>query len=559
MSVASVSFDLQGQRIEQRLTPPRVRIGRAPEMDIVVPASVAGVSRHHATLVFENGCWRIEDSGSRNGTFVNLKPTSNSPLKDGDELHLGTFQLYFHISADSPREQAAFARQTAEVPVSFVRAARRTNAAGELSLSISVADVWRAAAKEPPKEFRTRQAAKRTPLPAEKAADHAELEPQRAQAIRFFSEIGRSLLVSESLEEMLENVMIEIFRQVPAERGMIGLIEGPNGDVVPKVVRSDEGDSPIRVSRTVTDQALESCAALLIEDTLSDERFQDAESIQVLRIRSAICVPLYCDGKVHGVIYADTRNNDVPFERQHLEILTALALFSAVGIQQARLRDAAAREQRRRERLSRYASAAVIDRLLATGESLPDKMLADHAEITVLFADMKGFTSLSERKSPEEVVRLLNAIFTLFTQAVFDQQGTLDKFMGDGMLAFFGAPLAVPNHALCAVRTALRMQADLRKFNETLPEDERIGLRIGINTGPAIVGDIGSMARKDYTVIGDTVNVASRFESSVAKVGDIVIGLKTYNAVRRDHECEALPPVILKGKNEAVSAFRVLG
>ena len=156
------------------------------------------------------------------------------------------------------------------------------------------------------------------------------IDAERAWAIRFFSEIGRALLVSQNLDEMLENVMIETFMRVPAERGMICLRDEQTGELLPRVVRSDEGDSSIRGSRTIIEAVINSKSSLLVEDTSADQRFADAASIKQLNISSAICVPLYSEEQVQGVIYVDSQNTDEKFNARHLELLTALGLFSAV-------------------------------------------------------------------------------------------------------------------------------------------------------------------------------------------------------------------------------------
>src|SRR4029077_4327306 len=125
-------------------------------------------------------------------------------------------------------------------------------------------------------------------------------------------------------------------------------------------------------------------------------------------------------------------------------------------------------QQRHRERLSRYITPAVVDRIIDAGDE--SRMLADKEEVTVLFGDLRGFTSLSEKLAPSEVVEILNAVLSRLTDAVFRNQGTLDKFMGDGLMAFFGAPLRTTDHALQAVRAAHDMLASLNEFNQTRPE-----------------------------------------------------------------------------------------
>ena len=209
--------------------------------------------------------------------------------------------------------------------------------------------------------------------------------------------------------------------------------------------------------------------------------------------------------------------------------------------------------------LFRSCAPAVVDRITRDTDDVQRDMVSDEGEVSVLFADLTDFTSMAENLRPSEVIRLLNQIFERLSSAVFDYEGTLDKFRGDGMMAFFGAPLAQPNHAERAVRSALRMQALLADVNANTHKGRFISMRIGINSGPVVVGDIGSPQRKDYTVIGDVVNVASRLESSVAQPGQVVIGPRTYRQVAQLFHCEELEAVRLKGRIRTVKPHLVLG
>jgi adenylate cyclase len=170
-----------------------------------------------------------------------------------------------------------------------------------------------------------------------------------------------------------------------------------------------------------------------------------------------------------------------------------------------------------------------------------------------------GFTAIAEKFDPPEVVRLLNSVFERLTDVIFEFDGTLDKFRGDGMMAFFGAPLPLADHAERAVRAAVRMQELLADVNSYTEPGRRVDMRIGINSGPVVVGDIGSPQRKDYTVIGDAVNIASRLESSVAKPGQVVIGPSTYDQLGPPFQCRALEETSLKGKRLTVRPYLVVG
>ncbi|HMA34638.1 MAG TPA: adenylate/guanylate cyclase domain-containing protein [Chloroflexia bacterium] len=180
--------------------------------------------------------------------------------------------------------------------------------------------------------------------------------------------------------------------------------------------------------------------------------------------------------------------------------------------------------------------------------------------VTVMFADISGFTARSERLDPEEVVTMMNACFAELDQAVGRYEGTIDKFIGDAMMVLFGAPLTHEDDAERAVRCALEMQTRLAAFSATYarPGDAPLALHIGINTGMVVAGEMGTPRRRDYTVMGDAVNLASRLESA-ATAGQIVIGMGTHRLVEPLFQCRPLPPLALKGKSELQQAYAVLG
>jgi adenylate cyclase len=208
-----------------------------------------------------------------------------------------------------------------------------------------------------------------------------------------------------------------------------------------------------------------------------------------------------------------------------------------------------------RETLSRYVSSDMAEEILKNPESL--QLGGQRRHLTVLFADIQGFTSLSEKMDPAQVVEMLNTFFTQMVDIVFEHQGTLDKFLGDGLLAFFGAPLEVPQAASQAVACAVGMHQRLHAMQaqEAMPIQ---GIRVGVNTGEAIVGNIGSHKRMEFTIIGDVVNVASRL-LDVAREQDapIVIGEGTYREVEGNFSLKPGPSVVLRGRQESTVSYLV--
>ena len=377
--------------------------------------------------------------------------------------------------------------------------------------------------------------------------------------LRLVSESAESLLSCTTLPETLDRILSLVFANLPVERGVICLYDADSQSIEPMAMRNREGvpDEPIAISTNITGVAIDEKQAVLIKDTAMDERFGGAESVIMMDIHSAMCAPLLRDEKVSGYIYVDRQSSTHPFNMAQLQALSILALLAAIAVEQAALRDDVRREQERRNRLARYSSPAVVERILEAPGMGQGGMSAEEGEVSVLFADLTGFTNMAERLPAGEVVLILNQVFARLTDAVFAHDGTLDKFRGDGMMAFFGAPLAMPDHAERAVEAALQMQRALAELNRGRDGVRPIQMRIGVNSGSVVVGDIGSPQRKDYTVIGDVVNIASRLESSVAKPGQVVIGQATFELAGHRFSCEALDAVRLKGKRESVRPYIV--
>jgi adenylate cyclase len=248
------------------------------------------------------------------------------------------------------------------------------------------------------------------------------------------------------------------------------------------------------------------------------------------------------------------------FTLNDLDMLAALASYSAVAVERARLNQKIVAEEKKRERLGRFLSPQVTNRILATSESQGHELGApEMREVTVLFADIVGFTSMSEKMSPATVALLLNDYLSRMTDVIFKHEGTLDKYIGDAIMAVFGAPLDMPDHAARGIRAGLEMRERLLEFNAERRDGPQLRIRIGINSGKATAGEIGSTNKREYTVLGDTVNTASRLESSVAKPMTVVIGENTFEAVKGQFEVRALGKATLKGKEREVNVYEVLG
>ncbi len=210
-----------------------------------------------------------------------------------------------------------------------------------------------------------------------------------------------------------------------------------------------------------------------------------------------------------------------------------------------------------RQTFSKFVSKSVVDELLKSPEKL--KLGGEKKELTVLFSDIRGFTSISEKLTPEELVEHLNVYLQAMTDIVIKSFGTLDKYVGDEIMAFWGAPIPQQDHALLACRAAIDMMDTLHKMNETWPDYKKLNIGIGINTGEMVVGNMGSAARMDYTLMGDNVNLGARLEGT-NKVyrTNIIISENTYQHVRDHVIVRELDLIRVKGKELPVKIYELV-
>jgi adenylate cyclase len=515
-----------------------VLIGRSPDCQIVLKDF--GISRTHAKLTADEEGVRIADLKSKNGTQVNGVPVVEAHLKDGDRILLGKFQLTFSKTLEG-KVILDEAKPLSEEAGTIIRSV------GELSKLLS--DTGQAAA-----------------LAEKKAAPDAHVQDvEKANRIlKVLTKVAETLIAVRPVEEVLQQVMDIVFDHVPADRGFLMLSEDGSDKLIPMVVKHRTSSSPtegkISISKTIADRVIKDRVSILTSDALVDPRFGAGDSIRFHGIRSAMCAPLWNKEQVIGIIHVDSPMLTNCFTLNDLDLLTALANYAAVAVERARLNQKILAEEKKRERLGRFLSPQVTARILATSESQGAALgVPEVKEVSVLFADIVGFTAMSEKMSPAAVSLFLNDYFSRMTDIIFKYEGTLDKYIGDAIMAVFGAPLDMPDHAARSIKAAMEMMERLEEFNADRKEGPNIRIRIGINTGKAVAGELGGANKKEYTVLGDTVNTASRLESSVAKPMMVVIGENTYTATKGQFDFRSLGPATLKGKERTVEVYEVLG
>ena len=247
-----------------------------------------------------------------------------------------------------------------------------------------------------------------------------------------------------------------------------------------------------------------------------------------------------------------------PSHREDLELLQAFANQSAMAIENVRLYEKMIEAEKKRANLGRFLPSAIVDVIMNSDEDL---VLGGQTKtVTTLFCDIRSFTPIAEKTPPAALVGMLNDHFTAMTRLIFDHRGTLDKYIGDAIMALFGAPFSEEDDALRAIRAAVAMQTK----NQVLNDERRardlpvLDIGIGVNTGDVIAGYVGSPERMDFTVLGDHVNIASRL-CSAAQGHEIIIGEMTYDLVKDHVEAHSLGTRMLRGKLTSVRAYKVEG
>ncbi|MBA2664207.1 MAG: GAF domain-containing protein [Bradymonadaceae bacterium] len=503
-------------------------IGRHPDQHIQILDRV--VSKEHAVIERGlDGSFALVDGGSRNGTFVNgAAIAGRRHLNDGDTVSIGSTTLLFQVN--TAPEQAQVQN-------------RVTIHSDDLESHIRSR-----VAQDQDARFQ----------PEAKIVDVATLR-RDYEKLRIAHELGQSIGVETDLDILLEKILEKAFEIFPADHGVILLrIEGTDR-LIPMVVRSRDQSAKVgdvRISKTILNEVIEEKQAVLSSDAMMDSRFSGSHSIILGNIRSTMSVPLLHEARILGVIHLDSKVASGAFTEKDLQILTGFARQAAMLIEHHSLIKKMEQEIVVREKLHRLLSPQLVEEVVSGRLEL--KKGGETRQATVMFADIRNFTSFSERNTPQGVVDMLNEYFELMVDVIFKYEGTLDKFIGDEIMAIWGAPIAHPDDTERAVRCAVEMQQMLKKFNAGRSEEDTLRIGIGLNSGEVVAGYMGSTKSMNYTVMGDTVNTTSRI-CSAAGPGDVLIGQNTFDQVANLIITEKLPPTKLKGKAEHVDIYRIQG
>lgn len=510
-------------------------VGRTEGNDLIL--NHPSVSRKHARFDLRGEHWWVVDLKSTNGVKLNGNLVTEAQVGAGDKISIGS------VLIDA----------RALPSVDFNADSMFDNPSGTVIRRISDFN----------SEFGLEIAESLDKKPVTRPPSHPGLrEPavSREKIFQVLVQVAKALLSSEELQEVLTTVMDIIFKYLPVERGLIILFD-EEGNPVPKLTKFIEGaeQQDIPISRTILKMVSQQQVALMTSNALEDSRLLGGKSIAIHGIRSAMCVPLWNRQRVIGAVQVDSPIHIGSFTEEDLDLLTALANFAAVAIERAQLAEKIEEERKIRARMERYHSPAVVDEIVKG--SISSEAEVRSTDVSILFADISGFTTVSETKEPEEVAEFLSHFFSCAVESIFAYGGTLDKFIGDAVMAFFGAPLPQDDHADRAVLTGLMLQRMVNEWNVERAKTDLppVLVRVGINSGLAVVGNVGTEKRVDYTVLGTSVNIASRLESGVAKPGQLVISQNTLDRIMGSFQTESLGEFALKGLQQKMPVFVVTG
>lgn len=390
------------------------------------------------------------------------------------------------------------------------------------------------------------------------AADDLEKRELAREGVQKYRELAVLYDVSGKISSCLKvadivQFVYEEVRNIVRMGEPLLLLEEDRGGLVDPREHGPDSAPLIRSCRAFVTGIIDDAKAEIVNNPRADPRFADGGQ----ELPALMAVPLIVKQTGLGALLL-LSDSGREFGSEDLHLLAGFGTLCAAALEKARLYERVESESRLRANFQRYLSPTIVDDIIAnrTEISLGGKSV----ECSILFSDICGFTSMSERQTPEAIVQLLNEYFSAMSNIIFRYGGTLDKFIGDAVMAVFGAPFASADGHRSAICVALEMHQALHRLRWKWEREGRPQIlhRIGISTGAVVAGNIGSDRRMDYTVIGDPVNVASRMEGLSPAMGTL-ISEQTFQKVRDEVIAFPLTPARVKGKEAPVTIHTVLG
>ncbi len=481
------------------------------------------VSKQHAEIVCSDGRWTVHDLGSMNGTVVNGERIDTRELGEGDILSIGAARMRFSSEEVAPAT------------------------AGVELIDSSTPHVQETLERAPVGGF----------IPADEISDLEQLKSDYDK-LRIANQLNRAVGLEPDIDKLLERILDETFKLLPADRGVILLMDPATHQLTPRAVkRSSNTTEAINLSSTIINQVFQSGSSVLTMDAMMDSRFANAQSVILGGIRSTMGVPMIYRNQLLGIIHLDSLIATGAFSKKDLQILDGVAAQAAQAVDNAYKAKQIERNALARRDFERLLPPEIVDQVINGNVRL--ERGGELRNTTVLFSDIRGFTAWSEQHEPPYIVSVLNDYFELMVDAIHRHKGTLDKFMGDGIMALFGAPISHEHDAVNAVDCALEMMQFLAQFNrEQGASGSQFSIGIGVDTGPVVAGYMGSSKSMEYTAIGDHVNLAARL-CGAATPGQILLSADTLASVGERYQVQPLAPIQVKGKQQPITIFQVMG
>ncbi len=505
-------------------------LGRERGCDIEIPDP--RISARHCIIMVEGETVEFIDQNSTNGILLNDVRTRKARWLPGTRLVMGNTELVL---------------QGAQ------RAGGGTSVWGASSMALNNSMFDFNIVKE-----------KKIGEEAAAGPDASQADPDKfARRMQAVNRAVKAVGSSTAVPGLLDKVMTLLFEVMHCDTGYILLTDPADLDHVSAHLAYERGRRKENLddklySRTLVATVIQNKSGFIFD---SDESAGQDQSLSIfeLRIKTALVCPIHSEGRIFGVIYLDQKKRGAKFNSDDLDLTMNITGIAGMAIENLQLYKKLETESLIRDHLKRFLSPNIADKIIAERGVSDFHLQSQKATVSVLFADIRGFTPLSEALAPLEVAQLLNSYFSEMCAIVFANGGTLDKFIGDCMMVLFNAPVPLADHEFVAVKTALQMRARLRQMlpawkEKGIPEFQ---VGIGINSGEAVVGSIGTSARMEYTAIGDTVNIASRL-CGIAKPNQVIISDPVIEKVKDRFRTVTLGATQLKGKSRQVMVHEVL-
>ncbi len=517
---------------------PLLQIGRVTDNDVVLRDPQRLVSRFHAQITCdEAGQAVLNDLGSSNGTSVNGR-AANGPvrLQPGDVIRIGPYRLIYRdtnaqeqAEAD-PNDTSMFRIEAAAVELAELQAR-----SGLLDLA---------------------------------SRDSVVQDPTGLSALELLHEVGMRLARTATEAEVIETSVDLLFKIEGVHRATLMLWdEGRQAfresflytRSGKKKMGAESANDPrdLVMSKTILGKVRRENRPLHIWDTRWEADLAGAASIVRAGVQAAFCSPLTFQGKFLGMLYADNLAAPNAFSPAGFRTFTTIAAQAGLALASAIARGELIRREVERTAMRLYLSPQVADLIAASDGAI--QLGGVLQPLTVLFADIRGFTALSEKLTAPDVVLLLNEFFTAITKVILEAGGTLDKYIGDCVMALFGAPVPADDDVERSLIAAANMQREVMRLNVSRRQRGLAEIRIGvgIHTGLAVVGNIGSEQRMQYTAVGDTVNVAARLVNQAAP-GQVIVSESIRAAAGDRGGFHHLGEVELTGRQQKLNIYSLL-